>query len=167
MRSRHAPLATKSLTAQSAETAETAQSADSAHSAHSASRGARPAPVAGQPGKPGKPGKERAKPAGPPAPRGAAAAIPERAGPADETPPIVSHPDGWYWIAPDGHQQFGPFETYEHARADRDAWDEEAPTPGATLQEAEEEIGIASWIDPQTGEPAEGTSPPHLDAEDR
>ena len=55
-----------------------------------------------------------------PAPRGAAAAIPERPGPVDETPEIVSHPDGWYWIAPDRHQQFGPFESYESARADRD-----------------------------------------------
>lgn len=107
------------------------------------------------------------KPAEAPAPRGAAAVIAERPGPVDETPPIVSHPDGWYWVAPDGHQQFGPFETYEHARADRDAWDEEALTPGATLQEAEDDIGIASWIDPETGEPAEGASPPHLDAEER
>jgi len=102
-----------------------------------------------------------------PAPRGAAAVIPERPGPVDETPEIVSHPDGWYWIAPDRHQQFGPFESYESARADRDAWDEEAPAPGPTLREAEDEIGIASWIDPGTGEPAEGASPPHLDTEER
>lgn len=101
------------------------------------------------------------------APQGAAAVIPERAGSVDETPPIVSHPDGWYWIAPDGRQQFGPFETYELARVDRDAWDEESPAPGETLQEAEDEIGISSWIDPETGEPAEGASPPHLDTSER
>lgn len=103
----------------------------------------------------------------PPAPRGAAAVIAERAVGMDEVPAIVSHPDGWYWLASDGHQQFGPFETYELARADRDAWDEESPTPGETLQEAEDEIGIASWIDPETGEPAEGGSPPHLDIDER
>lgn len=103
----------------------------------------------------------------PPAARGAAAAIPERAASSEDTPPIVSHPDGWYWIALDGHQQFGPFETYELARADRDAGEEQAPSPGQTLQEAEDEIGIATWIDPETGEPAEGRSPPHLDTEAR
>ena len=108
-----------------------------------------------------------AHPHPPPAPRGAAAAIPERPVEVGEGPAIVSHPDGWYWLASDGHQQFGPFESYERARADRDAWDEESPTPGETLQEAEDEIGIASWIDPETGEPAEGGSPPHLDIDQR
>jgi len=33
------------------------------------------------------------------------------------------------------------------------------------LHEAESDIGIADWIDPQTGEPAEGQSPPHLEEE--
>jgi hypothetical protein len=36
--------------------------------------------------------------------------------------------------------------------------------PGDTLQEAEHEIGIADWIDAETGEPAEGDSP-HLQEE--
>jgi len=31
----------------------------------------------------------------------------------------------------------------------------EAPEPGETLQEAEAEIGMSDWIDPETGEPAE------------
>lgn len=113
------------------------------------------------------PRQAAAPPASRRARRGAVAAIAPRPGAVDETPPIVAHPDGWYWIAPDGHQQFGPFETYELARADRDAGDEESPAPGQTLQEAEDEIGIASWIDPETGEPAEGASPPHLDTEER
>ena len=99
-------------------------------------------------------------------PRGAAAVIPQ-AGPVQLASPVIQHPDGWYWLAEDGHQQFGPFETYELACADRDAWDEDAPAPGATLLEAEEELGISSWIDPETGEPAEGLSPPHLDAGER
>ncbi len=34
-----------------------------------------------------------------------------------------------------------------------------------TLPELEREFGIADWIDPQTGEPAEGQSPPHLEEE--
>jgi hypothetical protein len=79
---------------------------------------------------------------------------------------IVQRPDGYHWIAPDGHQEFGPFETLELAMADMiDGADEHAPQPGETLQEAESEIGIADWIDPETGEPAEGSCPPHLEPE--
>lgn len=76
---------------------------------------------------------------------------------------IVLRPDGYHWIPPDGRQEFGPFETLEDARAYQAGGDEEAPEPAETLQEAEKEIGIADWIDPETGEPAEGGCPPHLD----
>ena len=100
-------------------------------------------------------------------PSGTAAVVPESPFFSESLAPISQHPDGWYWTAPDRHQQFGPFETYELARADRDAWDEEALHPAETLQEAQDEIGIATWIDPETGEPAEGASPPHLDADER
>lgn len=73
---------------------------------------------------------------------------------------IVVRPDGYHWLAPDGKQEFGPFETVELARADMDAADERALAPAITLPEAEREIGIAEWLDPETGEPAEGPSPP-------
>jgi hypothetical protein len=76
---------------------------------------------------------------------------------------ILLKPDGYYWLAPDGRQEFGPFESLELALADMNAGDDEAPEPGETLQEAEIEIGIADWIDPDTGEPAEGLSHPRLD----
>lgn len=76
---------------------------------------------------------------------------------------IMLRPDGYYWQAPDGKQDFGPFESIEMAMADMGATDEQAPEPGETLQEAEDEIGIAGWIDPETGEPAEGQSPPRLE----
>lgn len=91
---------------------------------------------------------------------GAAAVIEERPAstPGDG---LVERPDGWYWVAPDGRQQFGPFDSAEAARANRDA-----PEPASDLAEAEEEIGIHSWIDPATGEPAEGPAPPHLDTEE-
>lgn len=82
-----------------------------------------------------------------------------------DTESIMVRPDGYYWLAPHGKQEFGPFETLELARANREATDEEAPEPGESLQEAEDEIGIADWIDPETGEPAEGQSPPRLDDE--
>ena len=48
------------------------------------------------------------------------------------------------------------------ARADRDAYDEDAPEPGETLEEAERDLGIGEWIDPDTGELAEGLSAPRL-----
>lgn len=43
--------------------------------------------------------------------------------------------------------------------------EEGASAPGTALHEAEDEIGIADWIDPDTGEPAEGHSPPHMQDE--
>lgn len=41
----------------------------------------------------------------------------------------------------------------------------ESLEPAETLREAEEEIGINEWLDPDTGEPAEGQSPPHIERE--
>jgi hypothetical protein len=76
---------------------------------------------------------------------------------------IVARPDGFHWVALDGRQEFGPFRSLEAARADMEASDEEGPEPAETLFEAESEIGIADWIDPETGEPAEGSCPPHLE----
>jgi hypothetical protein len=76
--------------------------------------------------------------------------------------PIVAHPDGYYWTSSDGRRAFGPFDSTEAARADRDRDDERAPEPGETLQEAEADLGISDWIDPDTGGLAEGLSTPHL-----
>ncbi len=118
---------------------------------------------------PSRPKPLRARPAPhrspppPPPPVGAARVIEPTAD--DTSAPLVERPDGWYWIAPGGRQQFGPFASAAEARADRDRYDEQAPVPGETLEEAEQEIGIADWIDPETGEPAEGQSRPHLEAE--
>ncbi|HET8870169.1 MAG TPA: hypothetical protein VFM48_06965 [Aquabacterium sp.] len=77
-------------------------------------------------------------------------------------PTILERPDGYYWQSDDGRQDFGPFETYEQALADRDAASEESLAPISALHESEEAIGVANWIDPETGEPAEGESPPRL-----
>ena len=57
---------------------------------------------------------------------------------------------------PRRRQQFGPFESYELAQADRDAVGDEALAPGDTLQEAEREVGIADWIDAETGAAGRG-----------
>ena len=79
------------------------------------------------------------------------------------TEPIELRPDGYYWVAADGKRAFGPFHSYADALADLHAGDPDDLEPGETLQEAESEIGITTWIDPETGEPAEGLAPPHLE----
>lgn len=75
---------------------------------------------------------------------------------------VILRPDGYHWQGPDGRQEFGPFETLEAALADMGAVDEETSEPGESLQEAENEIGIADWVDPDTGELAEGQSSPRF-----
>lgn len=77
---------------------------------------------------------------------------------------IMARPDGYYWRAPDGKQDIGPFDTYELAAADMGSADDLAQEPGETLQEAEDELGISDWIDPDTGELAEGQSHPRFEA---
>jgi hypothetical protein len=72
---------------------------------------------------------------------------------------IVARPDGFYWIADEGRQEFGPFESAADALADLRAAEETGLEPAETLQEAEGEVGIAEWIDPETGEPGEETRP--------
>lgn len=46
---------------------------------------------------------------------------------------------------------------------DSDADFDEDSDPTEILPEMEREIGIAEWIDPETGQPPEGHSPPHLE----
>lgn len=92
----------------------------------------------------------------------APAVVPEEA---DGVPaPIVERADGFYWEGAGG-VEVGPFASRELAEADRDAADGEPPEPGETLGEAENELGINDWLDAETGEPAEGQSPPHLSDE--
>jgi hypothetical protein len=68
---------------------------------------------------------------------------------------LVQHPDGWYWLADNGGQEFGPFDSAAEALADMNAAAEENLEPGETLEEAEDELGLAAWVDPDTGELAE------------
>jgi hypothetical protein len=76
---------------------------------------------------------------------------------------LIHRPDGYYWQAADGSQEIGPYATMEEALADvADADADDDTEPGESLEEAEDEIGIADWIDPDTGEPAEGLSTPRL-----
>ena len=72
---------------------------------------------------------------------------------------IVFRPDGYYWNADDGKQEFGPFGSAAAALADMRAADESGLEPAESLQEAEQEVGIADWIDPETGEPGAEAHP--------
>ncbi len=75
---------------------------------------------------------------------------------------IVERPDGLHWVSADGQQEFGPCATVEEALAAMSGESEDEPEPGPTLAEAEQELGIADWLDPETGAPAE-TSPRIVD----
>ena len=79
--------------------------------------------------------------------------------PKDERSRIIERPDGFYWQAEDRGADFGPFPTLLEAIGDMQATGDGSYEPGETLEEAEDEIGISSWIDPDTGEPAEESIP--------
>lgn len=84
-----------------------------------------------------------------------------------ETPPdydktrIIERPDGFYWQRRKTGEEFGPFATLIEAVADMENGGANLEA-GESLEEAESEIGIADWIDPETGQPAE-ESVPHLE----
>jgi hypothetical protein len=81
-----------------------------------------------------------------------------------ETPPdydrtrIIERPNGVYWQSKDGGREYGPFATLLEAVQDMEAG-ESTSEPGETLEEAESEIGISDYIDPDTGVPAEDGVP--------
>ncbi len=75
---------------------------------------------------------------------------------------VVLRPDGYHWMAADGRHEFGPFATREEAMASLLQAVEEGVEPGESLEEAEQELGLANWVDTETGCLAEGLSTPHL-----
>lgn len=85
-----------------------------------------------------------------------------------QTPPdydqarVIERPDGFYWQDELTDKLFGPFPTLLEAVQDmqdqRDSDSENEFEEGESLEDAEAEIGMAGWIDPETGEPAEGSS---------
>ncbi len=73
---------------------------------------------------------------------------------------IIERPDGFYWRDEAGEKEYGPFPTLLAAAQDMlvTAANEELEE-GESVGEAESEIGIMDWIDPDTGQPAEETTP--------
>jgi hypothetical protein len=75
---------------------------------------------------------------------------------------VIERPDGFYWQDKESGAEYGPFPTLMEAAADMEYNDESDFEPGESLAEAENEIGISDWIDPETGAPAEEGGP-HLE----
>jgi len=71
----------------------------------------------------------------------------------DESSRVVARPDGFYWVADDGHQEFGPFRTAMDALVALRSGTETGLEPGETLEEAEEEIG---FVDPKADDRVPG-----------
>lgn len=72
-------------------------------------------------------------------------------------PVVVQRPDGYYWRSAEGRAEVGPFGSVVEAEADLNASADDSPEPGESLYEAEQELGIADWLDSETGELAEDT----------
>jgi len=68
---------------------------------------------------------------------------------------IIERPDGFYWQSRDGSEECGPFATFLEAVQDMQYQDDAEEGVGESVAEAEDELGIADWIDPDTGELAE------------
>jgi hypothetical protein len=85
--------------------------------------------------------------------------------PIPETPPdydtarVIERPDGFYWQDKESGEEFGPFPTLLEAMQDMEFNAEGDIEVGETAEEAEEEVGVADWIDPETGLPAEESVP--------
>ncbi len=73
---------------------------------------------------------------------------------------VIERPDGFYWESKQKGESYGPFATLAEAEADMLAGGVTEEGPEAeSLQEAESELGISEWIDPDTGGPAEDNVP--------
>jgi len=76
----------------------------------------------------------------------------------DEETRLIERADGFYWQNVATEKLYGPFPTLLDAMEDNPYQEESDFGEGATLHEAEEEIGIADWVDSDTGELAEGSA---------
>ena len=76
---------------------------------------------------------------------------------------VIERPDGFYWQDKLTEKEYGPFPTLLKAQMEMEVQNESGYEEGESLEDAEEEIGISTWIDPETGEPAEDMSTRHSD----
>jgi hypothetical protein len=87
------------------------------------------------------------------------AAVPEPPPDNDETR-VIERPDGFYWRSDTTGEEHGPFRTLAEAVEDM-GFDAESADyePDETVEEAEAEIGLSGWIDPDTGDLGESWTP--------
>jgi hypothetical protein len=72
---------------------------------------------------------------------------------------VIERPDGFYVQAPSGEES-GPYTTLAEAETELLAAEVTEPDlETGDLQEAESDIGVSEWIDPETGGPAEDSVP--------
>lgn len=76
-----------------------------------------------------------------------------------ESARIIERPDGFFWQEKTSGREYGPFESLLEAIADMEYIEEPSLESDQSLEDAETEIGMSSWIDPDTGEPAEAGCP--------
>jgi hypothetical protein len=84
-------------------------------------------------------------------PTGRAAAALQASTPRTQARPatdrVVARPDGYYWVADDGEQEFGPFATAAQAAAAANEAIETAVEEAKALHDVEAEIGVAERLD--------------------
>jgi hypothetical protein len=84
--------------------------------------------------------------------------IPQTSAEADRAR-VIERPDGFYWQSKDGGKEAGPFATLIEAVEDMEYNADSDFEPGESVAQAESEIGISDWVDPDTGELAEELTP--------
>ena len=77
----------------------------------------------------------------------------------------LERPDGFYWQNLETEEIYGPFPTLAEAADDMEYHAESQADTKEMVRQAEDEIGIADWIDPETGAPAEDRVP-HIEDKD-
>jgi hypothetical protein len=76
---------------------------------------------------------------------------------------VIERPDGFYWQDEADGKVYGPFPTLLAAMQNLQNEDDGDFEEGESLEEAEAEIGISDWVDPDTGELAEETTSRYRD----
>lgn len=76
-----------------------------------------------------------------------------------DSPRILERPNGFYWQDRETGEEFGPFASLAEATEDMEFNAEAEPEDRESPEEAERDLGISDWIDPDTGLPAEEAVP--------
>jgi len=78
----------------------------------------------------------------------------------DRAARIIERPDGFYWQSRETGEEGGPFPTLAEAVQDME-YNAESGSADFTgmADDAERDLGIADWTDPDTGLPAEDSVP--------